>query len=92
MTPEVIERLRRFEALLTRYVQYAESIGCQRVHDSIDCTAHQAEELSKWWDRQTTRPPYHEALKTRPRGSCYCDHDDQTCYEAGHWNAGECLD
>lgn len=35
----------------------------------------------------TKRLPYKEAVKRRPRGACYCDHDDKTCYALGHWSA-----
>lgn len=31
-------------------------------------------------------PSYEEAVKHRPRGSCYCDLDDRACYAAGHWH------
>jgi hypothetical protein len=30
--------------------------------------------------------PYSEAVKSRPNGACYCDMDDEACYQAGHWS------
>lgn len=32
-----------------------------------------------------TRPPYAVAKLRRPKGACYCDHDDEECYKRGHW-------
>lgn len=34
-----------------------------------------------------TDPSYAEALKRRPKGACYCDLDDEACYNQGHWSA-----
>lgn len=31
-------------------------------------------------------PPYNVARLSRPRGVCYCDLDDEACYNAGHWS------
>lgn len=29
--------------------------------------------------------PYSVAQRFRPNGGCYCDLDDEDCYNAGHW-------
>lgn len=34
------------------------------------------------------RAAYEEAKKSRPKGDCYCDHDDFDCWRRGHWAAG----
>lgn len=35
----------------------------------------------------TERLPYNVAVKMRPAGACYCDLDDEACYNARHWSA-----
>lgn len=48
-----MEQLRRAADLMQRQVEYAQSIGCTVVQDSIECTTEQAEKLAAWWDEQT---------------------------------------
>lgn len=40
--------------------------------------------------RTALKPPYDAA--TRPEGSCNCDLDDKSCYEAGHWGSHQTMD
>lgn len=70
---------------------YRPLAGTATVPGACDCGANtesEKEKRGRGTEAMQQRPTYDFAVSRRPRpeGACYCDLDDRSCYEAGHWN------